>query len=139
MVADSPLSPIETARAKLQDQIGMFLSGRQKLIRLMSNPSLQIQGQARGLYAVQTQLELQLQNEIYPKIQSVSAGTWAISDVITLGGFTTQIMKQINDVSNLERAGGGGSSGGLDMSTMAVGIPMLLVFGLLGGFMLARK
>lgn len=138
MVADSPLSPIETARAKLQDQIGLFLSGRQKLIRLMSNPSLQVQGQARGLYAVQTQLETQLQNEMYPKLASIQAGTWSISDVITLGGFTTMLMKQINDVNSLERAGGGPSTG-MDLSTMAIGVPALIVVGLLGGYMLARK
>ena len=139
MVADSPLSPIETARAKLQDQIGMFLSGRQKLMNLMNNPNLQIQGQARGLYAVQTQLELQLQNEIYPKIQAISTGTWSVSDVITLGGFTATIMKQINDVNNLERAGGGGQSRGFDLNTMAIAIPALIVVGLLGGFVLARR
>jgi hypothetical protein len=139
MEALGALSPIEEARAKLQDQIGMFLSGRQKLMNLMRNPNLQIQGQARGLYAVQTQLETQLQNEIYPKIQTVSAGTWSVSDVITLGGFTATIMKQINDVRNLERAGGGEQSSGLDLNAMAIGIPVLLVVGLLGGFVLARK
>lgn len=138
MVADSPLSPIETARAKLQDQIGMFLSGRQKLVNLMRNPSLQIQGQARGLYAVQTQLETQLQNDIYPKLAAVQSGTWSVSDVITLGGFTATLMKQINDVSNLERAGGGPSSG-FDIDTLAIGIPVLIVVGLLGGYMLANK
>lgn len=138
MVADSPLSPIETARAKLQEQIGLFLSGRQKLIRLMSNPSLQVQGQARGLYAVQTQLETQLQNEMYPKLASIQAGTWSISDVITLGGFTTMLMKQINDVNSLERVGGGPSTG-MDLNTMAIGIPALIVVGLLGGYMLARN
>lgn len=138
MVADSPLSPIETARAKLQEQIGLFLSGRQKLIRLMSNPSLQVQGQAKGLYAVQIQLEGQLQNEMYPKLASIQAGTWSISDVITLGGFTTMLMKQINDVNSLERAGGGPSTG-MDLNTMAIGIPALIVVGLLGGYMLARS
>lgn len=138
MVADSPLSPIETARAKLQDQIGMFLSGRQKLVNLMRNPSLQIQGQARGLYAVQTQLETQLQNDIYPKLAAVQSGTWSVSDVITLGGFTATLMKQINDVSNLERAGGGPSNG-FDAGTLAIGIPVLIVVGLVGGYLLANK
>jgi uncharacterized protein YneF (UPF0154 family)/predicted CopG family antitoxin len=138
MVADSPLSPIETARAKLQDQIGLFLSSRQKLMNLMKNPNLQIQGQARGLYAVQTQLETQLQNDIYPKLAAVQSGTWSVSDVITLGGFTAMLMKQINDVQNLERAGGGPSSG-FDVDTLAIGIPVLVVVGLLGGYMLANK
>jgi uncharacterized protein YneF (UPF0154 family) len=139
MIADSPLSPIETARAKLQDQIGIFLSARQKLINLMSNPSLQIQGQAKGLYAVQTQLETQLQNEIYPKLTAIQAGTWSISDVITLGGFTASLMKQISDVNSLERQGGGYQAPLFDVSAMAIGIPALLVLGLVGGFMLARR
>lgn len=139
MEALGALSPIETARAKLQDQIGMFLSGRAKLIRLMENPSLQIQGQARGLYAAQTQLETQLQNEIYPKLQAVSQGAWEISDVLVLGGFTGQMMKQINDVSRLEQQGGGLQPVGFDYQTMAIGVPALLVLGLLGGFMFARR
>ena len=139
MEALGALSPMETARAKLQDQIGLFLSGRAKLIRLMENPSLQVQGQARGLYVVQTQLETQLQNEIMPKLQAVSQGAWEISDVLVLGGFTGQIMKQMNDVSSLERAGGGMQLVGTDYQTMAIGIPALLVVGLIGGFMFARR
>jgi uncharacterized protein YneF (UPF0154 family) len=140
MEALGALSPIEEVRAKLQEQIGMFLSNRARLNRLMGNPSLQVRGQAQGLYAVQTALETRLQNEITPKLQAVSSGVWDMSDIINLGAFTAQMMKQINDVNNLERQGGGGqSSSGLDMNTMAIGVPVLVVVGLIGGFLLARK
>lgn len=140
MEALGALSPIEEARAKLQEQIGMFLSNRARLNRLMGNSSLQVQGQAQGLYAVQTALETRLQNEITPKIQAVSSGVWNMSDLITLGAFTSQMMKQINDVNKLEAQGGGVQpSSGLGTGAMAIGIPALIVFGILGGFMLARR
>lgn len=139
MVALGALNPIEEARAKLQDQIGLFLSGRAKLMRLMNHPSLQIQGQAQGLYAIQTALETRLQNEIMPKIQSVSSGTWNMSDIITIGGFTTSLMRQINDVNNLERAGGGVAvSTGMDTQTVMVVIPLLVIVSMVGGYLLTK-
>jgi hypothetical protein len=139
MVALGALNPIEEVRAKLQDQIGIFLSSRAKLSRLMSNPSLQIRGQAQGLYAIQTAMETRLQNEILPKIQAVSTGVWNMSDIIALGGFTTQMMKQISDVNNLERAGGGVAvSAGLDIQTVAIGAVMLVAVSLLGGMLLKK-
>jgi len=139
MIALGALSPIEEIRAKLQDQIGVFLSSRAKLSRLMGNPSLQIQGQAQGLYAVQTALETRLQNEIMPKIQAVSSGVWDMSDIITLGAFTTNMMKQVSDVNGLERAGGGvGVSAGVDMSTIMVGAMMLIGVSVLGGMLLKK-
>ena len=139
MIALGALSPIEEIRAKLQDQIGVFLSSRAKLSRLMGNPSLQIQGQAQGLYAVQTALETRLQNEIMPKIQAVSSGVWDMSDIITLGAFTTNMMKQVSDVNGLERAGGGvGVSAGVDMSTIMVGAMMLMGVSVLGGMLLKK-
>lgn len=139
MVALGTLNPIEEARAKLQDQIGLFLSGRAKLMRLMNHPSLQIQGQAQGLYAIQTALETRLQNEIMPKIQSVSSGTWNMSDIITIGGFTTSLMRQINDVNNLERAGGGVAvSTGMDTQTVMVVIPLLVIVSMVGGYLLTK-
>jgi len=139
MVALGALSPIEEIRAKLQDQIGVFLSSRAKLSRLMGNPSLQIQGQAQGLYAVQTALETRLQNEIMPKIQVVSSGVWDRSDIITLGAFTVNMMRQVSDVNGLERAGGGvGVSAGVDMSTIMVGAMMLMGVSVLGGMLLKK-
>lgn len=140
MIALGALNPIEEARAKLQDQIGLFLSGRAKLMRLMNHPSLQIQGQAQGLYAIQTALETRLQNEIMPKIQAVSSGTWDMSDIITIGGFTTSLMRQISEVNNLERAGGGAAvSTGLDMQTVAIGAVVLVAVSMLGGMLFGRR
>lgn len=140
MVALGALNPIEGARAKLQDQIGLFLSGRAKLIQLMKHPSLQIQGQAQGLYAIQTALETRLQNEIMPKIQAVSTGVWNTSDIITLGGFTANLMRQISDVNGLERAGGGvQASSGLDIQTVAIGAVVLVGVSVLGGMLFGRR
>lgn len=139
MVALGALNPIETVRAKLQDQIGIFLSSRAKLSRLMSNPSLQIQGQAQGLYAIQTAMETRLQNEVMPKVQAVSAGVWNMSDIIMLGGFTTQMLKQINDVNSLERAGGGVAvSAGPDIQTVVIGAVVLVAVSMLGGMLLKK-
>lgn len=108
-------------------------------MRLMNHPSLQIQGQAQGLYAIQTALETRLQNEIMPKIQSVSSGTWNMSDIITIGGFTTSLMRQINDVNNLERAGGGVAvSTGMDTQTVMVVIPLLVIVSMVGGYLLTK-
>lgn len=142
MLADGLLNPIDTARAQVQEQIGNFLAARARLSRLMSNPSLTIQGQAQGLYAVQTALEDRLQNEIMPKMTAIQAGTWSMSDIITLGGFTASIVKQINDVGSLERAGGGGAAPGFfdfDGSTMVIGAGVLLLIGITGGLFFGRK
>ena len=142
MLAQGLLSPIETARARLQEQIGNFLQGRAKLNRLMGNQSLTIQGQAQGLYAVQTALETRLQDEITPKIQAISTGVWSASDILALGGFTVQIMRQINDVNKLERQVGGGVPSGMfdmDMSTIAIGGIILVGVGILSGMLLGRR
>ena len=140
MVALGALSPIEEVRAKLQDQIGVFLSSRAKLSRLMGNPSLQIQGQAQGLYTIQTALETRLQNEIMPKIQAVSSGVWNMSDIITLGAFTAQMMKQVSDVNGLERQGGGiQSSSGIDIQTVAIGGVGLVALSMIIGMFLVKK
>ena len=142
MVALGALNPIESVRARLQEQIGNFLQGRAKLSRLMSNPSLQIQGQAQGLYAVQTALEVRLQDEITPKIQAISTGVWSASDILALGGFTAQIMRQINDVNSLERQVGGGVSSGMfdmDMTTVAIGGIILVGVGILSGMLFGGR
>jgi hypothetical protein len=131
MLADGLLNPIDTARAQVQEQIGNFLAARARLSRLMNNPSLQIKGQAQGLYAVQTALEDRLQNEITPKLQAIQAGTWSMSDIITLGGFTALIIKQISDVNSLERAGGGPQASFFDINTIGIiGAGALIVLGL---------
>jgi hypothetical protein len=141
MLADGWLSPIDTARAKLQDQIGLFLSGRQKLLNLMSNPKLGIQGQAKGLYTVQTALEARLQNEITPLLAKVQAGTWDSSDILTIGGFTMQLMQQTGSVDSLERQAGGAPVSMFDMSPMTVmGIAgVVLAVGLFGGMLFGRR
>jgi hypothetical protein len=142
MVALGELNPIDSVRARLQEQIGNFLQGRAKLNRLMNNPNLQIKGQAQGLYAVQTALETRLQDEITPKIQAISTGVWSASDILTLGGFTAQIMRQINDVGKLERAGGGVPSAGMfdmDMTTIALGGIILVGVGIMSGMFFGRK
>ena len=141
MIALGELNPIESVRARLQEQIGNFLQGRAKLNRLMNNPNLQIKGQAQGLYAVQTALETRLQDEITPKIQAISTGVWSASDILTLGGFTAQIMRQINDVSKLERQVGGVPSGmfDMDMTTIALGGIILVGVGIMSGMFFGRK
>jgi len=142
MLAQGLLSPIDTARAKLQEQIGNFLQGRAKLNRLMTNPSLQIKGQAQGLYTVQTALETRLQNEITPLMQKVSAGTWDMSDIVTLGGFTVLLVKQINDVNKLERQAGGGVPSGMfdfDIGTIAIGGIILVGLGIMSGVFFGRR
>lgn len=140
MVALGSLNPIDDVRARLQEQIANFLAARARLQRLMNNPSLQVQGQAQGLYAVQVALENRLQDEIAPKVQAIQSGVWTTSDLITLGGFTGQIVKQLNDVSSLERAVGITSQGGMfDTSTMVLAVPVILIAGLLGGLILARR
>jgi len=142
MVALGALNLIESVRARLQEQIGNFLQGRAKLSRLMSNPSLQVQGQAQGLYAVQTALEVRLQDEITPKIQAINMGVWSASDALALGGFTAQIIRQINDVNKLERQGGGGVSSGMfdmDISTIAIGGIVLVGLGIMSGVLFSGR
>jgi hypothetical protein len=141
MLAQGFLSPIDTARAALQNQIGLFLSGRAKLTSLMNNPSLTVQGQARGLYAVQQQLETQLQNEMMPKIQAISAGAWDMSDVIKLTGFTSLLLTQINDTRKLEQQVGGvaPSMFDFDMSTIAIGGIILVGLGIMSGMFFGGK
>lgn len=142
MLGQGFLSPIDTARAQLQEQIGNFLQGRARLTRLMSNKSLTVQGQARGLYAIQTELENRLQNEITPKLQAISTGVWTASDLLVIGGFTGMIVKQINDVGNLERQAGvsGVASGfGFDLETVLAGGALLVVLGMVGGVLFGKR
>jgi hypothetical protein len=140
MVALGQLSPIDSVRARLQDQIGSFLSGRAKLSRLMKNPSLVIKGQAQGLYAVQIALENRLQNEITPKLQALSQGVWDASDVLTLGGFISNIMSQINGVSKLERQAGGLTPSIFEDIPTMLGIGgVLLVLGVASGMFFGRR
>lgn len=142
MDALGDLNPIDSARAALQNQIGNFLQGRAKLMTLMNNPNIQVRSQAQGLYAVQVALETRLQDEITPKIQAVSSGTWSTADVLTLGVFTTQIISQIRDVGSLERQVGGVSSsilGDMDMSTVAIGIGLLVGLGVLSGMFFGKR
>jgi hypothetical protein len=142
MVALGQLSPIDSARARLQEQIANFLAARAKLSRLMNNPSLTIKGQAQGLYVVQTALENRLQNEIAPKLQAISSGVWDASDILTLGGFTFNIVQQINNVGKLERqAGGSGVSSGFDfdMTTIVMGAGIILGLGLMSGVFFGRR
>lgn len=140
MMALGSLNPIDDARAQVQAQIGGFLAARARLERLMTNPSLQISGQAQGLYQVQIALENRLQTEITPLMTAIQAGTWSTSDIITLGGFTYSIVDQINKVNNLERAAGGASQITLfDLSTLAIAVPVILIVGVLGGMLLIRR
>jgi len=143
MLADGLLNPIDSVRARLQEQIGNFLSGRARLNRLMNNPSLTIKGQAQGLYAVQIALENRLQNEITPKIQAINSGVWDASDVLVLGGFTMNIMRQISDVGKLERAAGGSNqSSFFDIDTIGViaaGGLIVLGLGLMSGVFFGRR
>jgi uncharacterized protein YneF (UPF0154 family) len=140
MVALGALNPIDDARAQVQEQIGTFLAARAKLDRLTKNPSLQIQGQAQGLYNNQVALENKLQNEITPLLTAIQSGVWSASDILTLGGFTYSIVDQINRVSNLERQAGGTSPATLfDLSTLAIAVPVILIVGVLGGFVLAKR
>ena len=100
------------------------MQGRARLARLAGDKSLTVRGQAQGLYAVQTELENRLQNEITPKLQAISSGVWSASDLLAIGGFTGLIVKQINDVGQLERAAGvtGMPSGfGFDIGTIVLG------------------
>lgn len=143
MLAQGFLSPIETTRSALQEQIGLFLSGRAKLNRLMGNPQLGIQGQARGLYSVQATLEDRLQNEITPMIKKVSSGVWDSSDILSMTGFTWQIKTQIDAVNSLERqAGGVPASSMFDMDMigiLAAGTLIVLGMGVIGGVLFERK
>lgn len=141
MVALGVLSPIDDVRAKLQEKIADFLAARSRLSNLMKNPSLQIQGEAKGLLSVQIQLEDRLYKEILPKIQAIQAGVWSFSDIALIGSFTSIIVKQIGDVNRLVSKSGGivEKEPLLDVKTMMIGIPALLVLGLLSGYMFARS
>ena len=140
MQALGALSPIESARANLQEKIADFLAGRARLSRLMSNSNLQISGQANGLYAVQVQLESQLQNDITPKLQALQSGSWTFSDIAQLMGFTSSVVSQINSVNRLDaQAGGSSVTPFLSMPTMMIGGFTLVVMGLMSGVLLGRK
>jgi len=142
MIALGELNPMDSVRARLQEQIGNFLQGRARLNRLMSNQSLQIQGQAQGLYAVQTALETRLQNDIAPIVTKFNSGIYDGSDLITVGGFTVNIVEQINNVGNLERQAGVSyqpSGFDFDMSTVALGGIIVLGLGLMSGIFFGKR
>lgn len=141
MLADGFLSPVDTARAKLQEQIGYFLSSRAILMRLMDNPSISIQSQARGYYTVQTQLETKLQNEITPKLNAISSGVWDSSDLLMLAGFGYQLMNQIDGVNSLQRQAGGvvPSMFDFDMSTLLLGAIVIGAVGISSGILFGRR
>lgn len=142
MIALGDLNPIDSVRAELQNQVGNFLQGRARLNRLMNNPSLQVKGQAQGLYAVQTVLETRLQDEITPKIQKINAGVYDASDALAIGWFTTTILKQINDVGKLEKQAGVSyqpSGFDFDMPTIALGGIIVLGLGLMSGIFFGKR
>lgn len=140
MQALGQLSPIEEARARLQEKIGEFMTARARLVRLMSNPNMQIQSQARALYAAQTSLEDQLYKEVMPKIQSVQAGTWSFSDIAILGNYTQMIITQIDNTNKLERqAGVYVSKPWMDNETLMIALPALLIGGLALGYVVSSK
>lgn len=140
MDALGALSPIDIARAKLQESIADFLAARARLIQLMKSSSLQIQSQAQGLYTVQTTLEDQLYSQVMPKIQAIQAGTWSLSDVAFLGGFTKSIIDQTTNVNNLYRQAGGTlpTLVGMDTTTMIAGGAIVLLLGLMGGYFVSK-
>jgi len=142
MITLGELSPIDTARARLQEQVANFLAGRAKLMRMMNNPSLSIKGQAQGLYNVQLALENRLQNEITPIIQKTNTGVWDASDIIPIAGFTMNVIRQINDVARLEQQAGGNAPAFFDMSMIgifAAGGLALLGLGLMGGVFFGKR
>jgi hypothetical protein len=142
MIGLGELSPIDTARARLQEQVANFLAGRAKLIRMIDNPSLSIKGQAQGLYQVQIALETRLQNEITPLITKLNAGVWDASDIITLTGFTYNVTRQISDVASLEQQAGGNPVPFFDMSNLGIfmaGGFILVSLGLMGGAFFGKR
>ena len=140
MIALGALSPIESARAKLQEKIADFLAGRARLSRLMNNKDLQVSGQAQGLYAVQLALESQLQTDITPRLQTIQGGTWTFGDIAQLLNFTSSVMNQINNVNRLDaQVGGTNTMPFLSLQTMAIGGAGLLALGVLSGVLLGKK
>lgn len=120
MLAQGFLNPVEEAHAKLQEQVGSFLSNRARLLRLRQHSSPSIQSEANGLYAVQLQLESELQSKILPMIDRMKSGSWAISDVIQIGSFTQAVIRQIRDVNSLESKASGVRYEGFGITTLSV-------------------
>lgn len=139
MIALGALSPIEEARAGIQSKIADFLSARSRLMGLMNNKNLQVQAEAKALYNLQVQLEDKLQNEINPRLAAVQNGAWDFSDIATFGGFAISITKQISDVNKLEAKGGGRVVSTFDITSLGIGIPALVMIGLVGGYLLSRR
>jgi hypothetical protein len=140
MEALGALSPIEEARARLQEKIGEFFTSRARLVRLLNNQSLQIQGQARSLYAAQASIEDQIYKEVMPRIQKVQSGTWDFSDIAMLGSYTSMIINQIDSVNKLERqAGATVSQPWMSNETSVIVMPALLVGGLMLGYVVFNK
>ena len=84
-----------------------------------------------------------MQNEMLPKIQAVSAGSWDMSDVLKLGGFTNLLINQIRDVKRLEAEAGVGAPlsffDSIDMSTIAIGGIALVGLGIMSGVFFGRR
>lgn len=140
MEALGALSPIEEARARLQEKLGEFFTARARLVRLMSNPSIQIQSQARALYAAQTSIEDQIYKEVMPRIQKVQSGTWDFGDIAMLGSYTQMIITQIENTNKLEKqAGVYVSTPFLNNQETMIVMPALLVGGLLLGYLVSGK
>lgn len=142
MIALGELNPMESVRARLQEQVANFLAGRAKLMRLMDNPSLSIKGQAQGLYNVQLALETRFQNEITPIITKFNSGIYDASDLITVTGFTYNIVSQVNDVTSLEQQAGGNPVPFFDMSNIglfAIGGFILVGLGIMGGAFFGKR
>jgi hypothetical protein len=140
MEALGALSPIEEARARLQEKIGEFFTARARLTRLLNNPSMQIQSQARALYAAQTSIEDQIYKEVMPRIQKVQAGTWDFGDITMLTSYTAMIINQIENVNKLERqAGTTVSQPWLSNTESAFVMPALLFGGLALGYVVFSK
>lgn len=133
------LNPIESVRASVQEKIADFLAARARLTRLMSSNNLQIQSEAKALYNIQLLLENTLMNEVNPKIQQMQTGAWDFSDVTMLGGFAVSLAKQISDVNNLVSKAGGLPADKTNPILFGLGIPALVLLGLVGGYLLSKR
>jgi hypothetical protein len=106
MQALGQLSPVQRIEAEIQGKVAEFLGLKRKLVSLMNNPSLEIKSKAQGLYAVQQQLETQLQGAL-KTIESMKSGSWDFGQVVGLTDFSVRMLDQIKKVKELELQAGG--------------------------------
>ncbi|MEM4360096.1 MAG: hypothetical protein QXT45_06170 [Candidatus Bilamarchaeaceae archaeon] len=106
MEALGQLTPVQRIEAEIQSKVAEFLGLKQRLVKLIQNPSLEIRSKAQGLYAVQQQLEGQLQ-EALKTIDNIKKGAWSFGDVLSLTDFSTRMLDQIKNVKSLESSAGG--------------------------------